>query len=479
MKKFFFFLMGAGLMLASCNHSATVIEEHQASSLVAFKAGVNQATRAGELTGSILPNTFGIYVAATQKNANGLIENPTFFNSPFEQLFGTIEDDPAAAGPDTRLWHAGEFWDDDDDAETPNVYRNAPIYWPIGSVKMDFLAYAMPIADHNETLAVAAEGSTISPDASQPANTGADWAACWDKQHTDIASQFTFYDVDTYVNQVDVLYAKANGQSNVDNGGSGKSVAMAFEHAQSLLIFNVKINEAASGKIAIDEIGFYTPARVDAMRADQVSVAAGNAAALADLTDADVTLKTFGTFRVDNSRNDLQAYWSFGKNRAGADVSATRKENYKMPNSTWPSAKAAAFAAIDADDTNYPTESDKDDAKDEWLENNPASVSASNSTVLGQASQTVQGYADAIPFITGGLYAQLGESLLIPEQEKMNFTISYTVGGKKFFYTFNDLRGVWEMGKKYIYNLDLTMNEIVITESVADFVAQPMPTTLN
>ncbi len=472
MKKFFFFLMGAGAMLAACNQSKTVVEEFQASNPMGFKVAVEQATRAGELTGSILPNTYGIYVAATQKNSNGLIENPTFFNSPFEQLFGTTEDDPIAAGSDNRLWHAGEFWDDDSDAETPMVYRNAPVYWPIGSVKMDYLAYAIPIADHNETLAVEKEGSTIAADASQPANTGADWAACWDKQNTDIASQFTFYDVNTYVNQVDVLYANANGQTNVDNGGSGKSVAMAFEHAQSLLIFNVKINEAASGKIAIDEIGFFTPDRVEAMRADQVSVAAGNAAALAALTDADVTLKTFGTFRVDNSRNDLQAFWMFGKNRAGADVSATRKENYKMPNSTWPSAKAAAFAAIDSDDTNYPTESDKEDAKADWIDDNPAPVSASNSTVQGQTSKTVQGYAAAIPFITGGEYAQLGESLLIPEQEKENFTICYTVGGKKFFYTFNDLRGVWEMGKKYIYNLDLTMNEIVITESVADFVAE-------
>ena len=437
MKKFFFFLMGAGAMLAACNQSKTVVEEPMFKSELSVKAIAQAPTRAGELTGSILPNTYGIYAAATQKNSNGLIENPTFFNTPFEQLFGTTETDPAAAGPDARLWHAGAY--------AAGAFTADPIYWPIGSVKMDYLAYAIPMADHNTTLAVLADGSTIKPVAEQPANAGADWAACWDNQYTDIASQFTFYDVDTYANQIDVLYAKANGQTNVDNGGSGKSVAMAFEHAQALLIFNVKINEEASGKIAIDEIGFYTPERVEAMRADQVSVAAGNAAALAALTDADVTLKTFGTFRVDNSRNDLQAFWMFGKTRADAAVSATKKENFKMP-------------AGEA-------------------------VSLSNSTVLAQEDDDLTvDYAEAIPYNhkeTVHEYAQLGESLLIPEQEKVNFTISYTVGGKKFFYTFNDLRGVWEMGKKYIYNLDLTMNEIVITESVADFVAQPMPTPLS
>ena len=432
MKKIFFFLMGAGLMLAACNRSATTVEEFQASSPMAFKAIAQHQTKAGELTGSILPKSYGIYAAATQKNANGLIENPTFFASPFEQIFGTAETDPAPAGPDTRLWHAGAY--------AGGVFTANPIYWPIGSVKMDYLAYAIPMADHNETLAVLADGSTIKPDAEQPANSGADWAACWDNQYTDVASQFTFYDVDTYANQVDVLFARANDQTNVNNGGSGKSVAMAFDHAQSLLIFNVRINEEASAKIAIDEIGFYTPERVAAMRDDQVSVAAGNAAALAALTDADVTLKTFGTFRVDNSRNDLQAYWSFGKNRAGATVSATRKENYKMP--------ACLSTPV---------------------------ISLSNESGL---SSTAVNYGAAIAY-DANKYHQLGETLLIPEQEKVNFTITYTVGGKKFFYTFNDLRGVWEMGKKYIYDLDLTMNEIVITESVADFVPQPMPTPLS
>ena len=106
-------------------------------------------------------------------------------------------------------------------------------------------------------------------------------------------------------------------------------------------------------------------------------------------------------------------------------------------------------------------------------------LSASNTTVQGQTSKTVQAYAAAIPFITGDEYAQLGESLLIPEQEKVNFTITYTVGGKKFFYTYNDLRGVWEKGKKYIYNLDLTINEIVITESVSDFVGTPEVVAIN
>ena len=482
MKKTVIILSAAVLALVACNKSMDVnTPDAPIANEMSFKVMSAGATKAGELTGISLPKAYGIYTAATQKNAAGLIENPSFFVSPFEQLFGTAEDDPsgintASAAADTRLWHAGEFWDDDSDPETPDVYRNTPIYWPIGGVKMDFLGYSLPVADHNTPLAL---GAT--------ANTGNDWAVLWDNQLTDVASQFTFYDVDTYANQVDLMYAYANNQTNSANGGSGKSVAMAFDHAQALLIFNVKVNEAASGKLQIDEIAFYTDARVGAMRADQVAVAGGASPALAALADADVTLKTFGTFRVDNRRNDLIAEWSFGKDIAGATVSPTKKENYKMPNGgahgVWAADKEAAYAAIDADDVNYPTSSDKDTAKAAWDTANPEPaadvVSASNTTVQGQTSKTVQAYAAAIPFITGDEYAQLGESLLIPEQEKVNFTITYTIGGKKFFYTYNDLRGVWEKGKKYIYNLNLTINEIVITESVSNFDGTPEVVAIN
>ena len=431
MKKVFLFLSAAAVMLVACNKSVDVqLPEDSLQKEMSMKIISNGVTKAGELTGISLPKAYGIYTAATQKNAAGIIENPSFFASPFEQLFGTTEADPsgintASAAADTRVWHAGSYGGDPTPSFTP-----APIFWPIGGVKMDFLGYSLPMADHNAPLAL---GATE--------NTSKDWAVLWDNQLTDVASQFTFYDVDTYANQIDLMYAYANNQTNSANGGTGKSVAMAFDHAQALLIFNVKVNEEADGKLQIDEIAFYTDDRVDAMRADQVAVAGGASSALAALVDADVTLKTFGTFRVDNSRNDLIAEWSFGKDIAGATVSPTKKENYKMP--------AAGV------------------------------LSASNTTVQGQTSKTVQAYAAAIPFITGDEYAQLGESLLVPEQEKVNFTITYTVGGKKFFYTYNDLRGVWEKGKKYIYNLDLTINEIVITESVSDFVGSPEVVAIN
>lgn len=394
MKKVFLFLSAAAVMLVACNKSMDVkTAEAECPAEIAFKSITSNATKGAELSGVVLKNTYGIYAAATQKNAAGVIENPSFFAGT-EQLFETAATDPVAPATDDREWKA-----------------SPAIYWPIGGVKMDYLAYAMPKADHNTIASTAAAA--------------ADWTAYWNDALTDVAKTLSFNGVDTYTNQVDMLYAYANGQTSAANAGSGKSVHMAFEHAQALLIFNVKVNDGADGVIKINEIGFYTDERVDEMRADQVAVAGGASPALDALTDNDVTLKTIGTFTVDNSRIDLLAGWS---------ALSSKKENFKMPNFVL---EAGVIKAGQA-------------------------PSAANGSIAEKAGYT-------LPIAYNANYAQLGETLLIPEQDKVKFTITYEVGGNTFFYTYNDLRGMWEKGKKYIYNLDLTLNEIVLTEEVADF----------
>jgi len=390
MKKLFVILAVAAVTLVACKKEEVKFAEQ--SGEMTFKAISNPATKAGELTGIAMPKTWGIYVAATQKNASGIKENPKFFAGT-EQLFATAEDDPtgintASATADARLWHA-----------SPDK-----IYWPLGGVKMDFLAYAMPKTDHN---AIASD-ATAAPD----------WTAFWNNASTDAASMVSFNGVDTYANQVDVLFAKANDRTSA-NSGAAKYVDMTFNHAQALLIFNVKVNDVATNLINIKEIEFITPARVAAL---QAAVAAHSPLTDSGLTDADVTLKTVGTFTVDNTRNTLAANWTYGDG-------ACKKENYNMP---------AGVAG---------------------------SKSASN---LADVLDAKQLYDAVIP--TNTKYAQLGETLLIPEQEKVNFTMKYVLGGNTYYYTFNDLRGVWEKGKKYIYNIDITLKEIIITETVVDFV---------
>lgn len=424
MKKIFLFLTAAALMAVACNKSETVVR-NLAPEEIGFRALSGNMTKGAELNGVVLPESYGIYAAATQKNASGLIENASFFNST-EQLFATT-DDPATAA---SLWKA-----------------DPAVFWPVGGVRMDFLAYAIKKADH---------ASASAPGV---------WRADWDYATTDVARQVSFKEVDTYANQEDVLYAVANDQTSAANGGTGKSVAMEFSHAQALLIFNVKASTA--DQISIDEISFVTPERVEALRAYQNAVAAHDASAyaaahaaweqkkidddyasmdadekaawdatnpepvdsgapvLADLVDSDVILKTVGTFTVNNERNILAADWSFG-------AGATKAANYKM--------------------------------KDGSVRSTANSGDGDGCIAYGTK--------------VGATATQLGETLLIPQQPKLNFTIKYTAGGNTLYYTVNEFRGLWEKGHKYIYNIDLTINEIVITEEVADFVAFQSPVTL-
>lgn len=76
-------------------------------------------------------------------------------------------------------------------------------------------------------------------------------------------------------------------------------------------------------------------------------------------------------------------------------------------------------------------------------------------------------------------YEQVGSTLLIPQQPAINFVVKYTVSGKQMTYEFNHVRKAWEMGKKYVYQLDFTLNEIIVTEEVKDYVVEETPIPLS
>lgn len=422
MKKILFFLTVAALAAVACNKSETVRVDDSAMSQISLRTFAAQPTKGAELDGEILRDGYSIYAAATQKGANGVIENASFFAGT-EQLFENKDADVTA---DTK-WQAygASDW--------------APVYWPMGGdARLDFLAYA---TEHHSA-------------------TDGEWKVIWDNPATDVASMFHVADVDTYANQDDFVYAAVQNQSKDVNGGDGKSVRLNFKHAQALLIFNVKANAAAAG-MKINEIMFIDDTRLQQLReyaqgeqayaplhaaweakkaadnydsmseGDKTAWDAANpeptAPVLADIADNQVTLKTIGTFTVDNRRVELIADWS--------DL-ASDADNYAMPGSV----TAMSDANSEADDSKV-------------FDYGVALTAESN-------------------------FHQLGETLLIPEQEKVCFVIKYTVGDKTMYYKYNDLRGIWSKGAKYIYNLDINLEEIVITESVADFVSNPIPVAL-
>lgn len=91
---------------------------------------------------------------------------------------------------------------------------------------------------------------------------------------------------------------------------------------------------------------------------------------------------------------------------------------------------------------------------------------ATKDVVAPGADPTADNLGEALASAT---YVQIGSSLLLPEQPRINFTINYTIGANTMEYTVNLPRGYWEMGKKYIYQLDITLNEIIATQVVSDY----------
>ena len=372
MKKIFV-LFAALAVMAACNKSETVVTE--TPNELGFSVSSFNPTKAGELNGSTFDNKdYAMYVSASQYKANGVEENPLFFN---DELFMN-----AGGAPD---WHhyAAEG------AASPS-----PIYWPIGGSRIDFLAYALPKGRKAAIPAPVFNAATAAQD-------------------------FTVTAWDTYANQVDLLYAAANGQTSLLNGVAPNYVKMTFDHAQALLIFNVKIDKATTG-LVINDIAFVND---DYVRQRNVELQAGTApGATTEPIASEITLKTLGTFKVDNLRNNLVADWSDLRTVTG---------HWKMP----------SFAGTPA---------------------------KSDCNISGVSSAVDYGTA-----LTSATLVQLGESLLIPEQPAQNFVVTYTVGSgastNTMQYVYNVKRNGWQAGKKYIYNLDIRINEIVITESVHDF----------
>lgn len=102
-----------------------------------------------------------------------------------------------------------------------------------------------------------------------------------------------------------------------------------------------------------------------------------------------------------------------------------------------------------------------------------------NTKVKPEASWTLTAGADQLVKNIAALTAvttsmtQIGDALLIPQQDVCEFTINYKSGDVDgFTYTVNPARKVWEMGKTYIYEITFTAQEIVFTETVEPWAVQ-------
>lgn len=345
MKKILF-LAAVTLAAASCLKDETVVVETPQE--LTFKPMAKVTTKAdAQHEGTWLREDYRIYASATQKKADGTIENPAYFN---EKAFDT---ETAAAG---AQYHA---WDEDADVV-------APIYWPIGGCQLDYIAYAMPVEAHTT-----------------PAGEGP--VATYENVTTDVASHLAFKGWDTYKNQVDVLYAVKNETTTEDNAGT-ETVLLEFKHAQALLVFEAKVN--------LEHV-----LQINQIKMDGLLVK--------------------GDFVVDNTKNNLVVTWN---------AAPVANEDIVAPGATPEDDNIHSYV-----ETEDPTADES-----EYLDNT----------------------AD---------FEQVGSTLLVPQQPALNFVVTYHVSGKEMTYEYNNTRAAWEMGKKYVYQLDFTLNEVVVTETVADY----------
>ena len=143
----------------------------------------------------------------------GEIAGTTFAETNTMKVSASAEEQPSYFKDET-FTKDGDVWK----ASTPQ-------YWPAGEKRVDFLAYGLKDG--------ADLGVTPAFDATRPADklTVANW--------------------DVYSNQVDFLYAAAN---NKFKDGPVSPVAMTFQHATALLIFNFRVSQGPD--ITITKIEF-------------------------------------------------------------------------------------------------------------------------------------------------------------------------------------------------------------------------------
>ena len=106
----------------------------------------------------------------------------------------------------------------------------------------------------------------------------------------------------------------------------------------------------------------------------------------------------------------------------------------------------------------------------------------SSMTAADKVVYNLSGTTADYDYIVPTTATQCAQHLLVPQQAAKSVTIRYTMPGaaSALDYTVRLPRTVWKAGHKYVYALDITLNEIIITETVTDWSEASIPQiTLN
>ena len=335
----------------------------------------------------------------------------SFYQADGTVLAPTVFGDPDAPeyrwfGKNSGVW---KFYDGTDYSSNP-----IDLYLPLGNdVRMDVLAFAAyPYLDSY----MKNFQNLPSPTSSTPSGSG-NWEPYFSYEDN-FAKAVRFFQVDTYEHPFDIMYASCNGISSANPHG-----VLHFKHATANVVFNVKFHYegTVNSEPAFYNILFIDPTANNYELRDFIYGYTSPLSSYSTPSIDVVTLNTIGDLTIDNSKNKLEAKWS----NLDKDIDKAKLQGDHR--------------------------------------------SATNTQSITDVIEPVEPGSGSISATEDEWY-QLGSELLVPVQPKPNFSIYYKMNGKYYLYEVNAPRGIWEMGKKYIYNITINWTAVDFDCDVVEWV---------
>ena len=488
MSKKIVLLLAAALGLAACSHEQVgTADSAKDSTGIKFRIAMNRPATKSEIYFNSAANTLDGHVS----HALAIRTVASFVNTAGETLnadyFVTSSDEPTMGD---LLLDNDSFWyitppgttsgsDDVDASAIPFPFD--------ANARMNTLFLAAPnggeyfaIGTPDSTNPLRYWGDTQDGDYQSAQSHGwndlplATWYPVF-SDDTDFTKKVDFINVDTYVNQMDLMYAACN------NLKAGDSETITFDHAQAVLIFNLNISNKS---VVASNPLFQSYAKAALLFVDpEANLSSDPSKQLKDVltktgfTEADLaaeistwtdvknflTLKTVGTFTIDNSRNTLETSWDFSNWDAtdpSKDLSSyvsvikngiqSNHFQYVAPNMD---DNGSGSGPTDVANSNHPNAS---------IVNNTTGHQSTFyklnlqeklcNVVTDQASDDPDYVGDPTSFV------QVGE-MLIPEQATVNPWLLFTPDGDHYYLKEVNLpRGTWQRGHAYIYNISFPFN---------------------
>lgn len=327
-----------------------------------------------------------------------------------------------AEGGDANVATAGDFF-----PKTNFVYQaattwhgNPARYWPFSTSTLNFLAVTNKAGN--------VEGK-ITNYFGTGATSSAEGSATWASYAVSVLANNQDY------NQADLMYAAGQGRSIQTNNTLtyGNNVSLVFQHALASINFKVKTSTDVSGVVDI----------------------AANPLVLSDNTKPAIIINSItlngakynGTYTISNTAGTGNGYdgndYVGGYNKLATDN--VTEAQWKNLVGVWSNTTSQ----------------------------NPTQLVPKADHSAAQEKQALT-----------STYATYGGSLLVipdgdADKDAEGFTINYTIiqgNGTNtnattfvYTYTFSDLEKTWKQRKKYTFNIDVTLTEILVTPTVTDW----------